>query len=83
MNNANKRVTSPRKQNTQVNTYEYSNNTAKKLGTNQEPKSALDVKSKAFQSSAKPGESATKTEMVGENFVNNRDSQGSSSSNKM
>jgi len=81
-NNA-KRLVSPRKQNTQVNTYEYSNNTAKKLGTNQEPKSALDIKSKAFQSSAKPGESATKTEMVGENNDINRDSQGSSASNKM
>ena len=67
------RVTSPRKQNTQVNTYEYSNNTAKKLGTNQEPKSShstdvdfknkkFDVNSKTFQSSAKPNESAQKND---------------------
>jgi len=46
-----------------VNSYEYSNNAVKKLGTNQEPKSGgLDVKSKSFQSNVKPGESATKND---------------------
>ena len=59
------------------NTYEYSTNATKKLGTNQEPKSGcLDVKSKSF---IKPDDSATKNDEGG-NIIN-RDSQVSNTSN--